>query len=359
MTIKPLKIGNVTIEFPVILAPMAGYTDPVMRMLCRRYGCGLTYTEVVNAEGIVRGQKPTMHILETAPGESPVVAHIYGVNPETMAKAAAIIEKLGRFQLIDINCGCPVRKIVAKGAGAALMKNPEKIFAIVKAVKGACTLPVTVKTRIGFSPNRMNIMEIGHGVEEAGGDAIAIHVRFASQRHIGKADWETLTKIKSELKIPVIGNGGVDVAADAPRMFAETGVDGVMIGRAAVGNPWIFSEIRALMTGESYTPHSAIEHRAVIQEHILRLAKLKELERQCLRRKSRVNIEESTALHFRSHLVGYLKGYRGFGEIRRNFQSLRTIQDVMAAVDKVLSNIGRQEHRMLNAQVAETIEQEE
>ena len=148
-------------------------------------------------------------------------------------------------------------------------------------------------------------------------------------------------------------------AEDVPRALAETGCAAVMVARGAIGNPWIFSEIRALMTGESYTPHSAIEHRAVIQEHILRLAKLKELERQCLRRKSRVNIEESTALHFRSHLVGYLKGYRGFGEIRRNFQSLRTIQDVMAAVDKVLSNIGRQEHRMLNAQVAETIEQEE
>ena len=337
MTIKPLKIGNVMIEFPVVLAPMAGYTDPVMRMLCRRYGCGLAYTEVANAEGIVRGQKPTLHILETAPGEAPVVAHIYGVNPEVMARAAVEIEKLGRFRLIDINCGCPVRKIVAKGAGAALMKKPEKIGAIVKAVKSACSLPVTVKTRIGFSQSQMNISEIAHAAEENGASAIAIHVRFATERHIGKIDWETLAKIKSELSIPVIGNGGVNVAADAPRMFSETGVDGIMIGRAAVGNPWIFDEIHAVLTGRAYTPHSLAEHRAVIEEHIRELLKLKELEKRSGRRKPKVGLDESTALHFRSHLVGYLRGFRGFGEVRRNFQTLRSIDDVMAAVDKVLS----------------------
>jgi tRNA-dihydrouridine synthase B len=339
MKLKPLKIGNVTVELPVVLAPMAGYTDPVMRMLCRRYGCGLAYTEVANSEGIVRGQKPTMHILETTPGEAPVVAHIYGANPEVMARAAVEIEKLGRFQIIDINCGCPVRKIVAKGAGAALMRNPEKIGAIVKAVKSACSLPVTVKTRIGFSPSKMNISEIAHAVEDNGASAIAIHVRFASERHIGKIDWETLARIKTELSIPVIGNGGVNVAADAPRMLSETGVDAVMIGRAAIGNPWIFDEIHAVLTDRPYAPHSRAEHRAVIEEHIRELAKLKELERKCGRRKPRTGTDESTALHFRSHLVGYLKGFRGFGEVRRNFQSLNSTDAVMAAVDKVLSYV--------------------
>jgi len=352
MVLKPLKIGNVTIEFPVVLAPMAGYTDPVMRMLCRRFGCGLAYTEVTNSEGIVRGQKPTMHILETAPDETPVVAHIYGANPEVMAQAAVEIEKLGRFQIIDINCGCPVRKIVAKGAGAALMKKPEKIGAIVKAVKSACSLPVTVKTRIGFSASQMNISEIGHAVEENGASAIAIHVRFATERHTGGADWETLAKIKSELSIPVIGNGGVNVAADASRMFAETGVDAIMIGRAAIGNPWIFDEINAVLTGHPYAHHSKAEHRALIEEHLRELAKLKELEKRCGRRKHKVGLDESTALHFRSHLVGYLRGLRGFGEVRRNFQSLRTTADVMAAVDKVLSYTSAKEQLSLENALA-------
>jgi len=222
------------------------------------------------------------------------------------------------------------------------MKSPEKIGAIVKAVKSACSLPVTVKTRIGFSPSKMNISEVAHAVEENGASAIAIHVRFASERHVGKIDWETLAKIKSELSIPVIGNGGVNVAADAPRMLAETGVDGVMIGRAAIGNPWIFDEIHALFTDRQYVPHSMAEHRAVIEEHLRELAKLKELEKKCKRRRHKghtATIDESSVLHFRAHLVGYLRGFRGFGEVRRNFQSLHTTADVLAAVDKVLANV--------------------
>jgi tRNA-dihydrouridine synthase B len=315
---------------------MAGYTDNAFRSLCRRYHSGAVFTEVVNAEGIVRGSRPTLHLLETLPGERPIAAHIYGANPDSMAQAAAIIEKLGRFDFIDINCGCPVRKIVAKGAGAALMKTPEKIETIVRAIRSAVALPVTVKTRIGYSPDKMNISEVAHAVEAGGGQAIFIHARFAANQHRGPADWETLARIKTERTIPVIGNGGVLVAQDALDMFSQTHVDGVMIGRAAVGNPWIFDEIRCLAEGKPYTAHSLEEHRAVIFEHLEKLTAL--TKKQYRRRKSKRPIEDSAVLQFRAHLVRYLAGFHGFSEVRRRLQNLHSPAALQEAVDSVIAN---------------------
>jgi hypothetical protein len=168
-----LSIGNVTLDIPVILAPMAGYTDVAMRPACLHLGCGMVMTEVVSAEGVIRDSHRTLHILDTAPGERPIAAHLYGADPGALAAAAAICEEMGRFDSIDINCGCPVRKIVAKGAGAALMAKPERIEAIVCAVRAAVRLPVTVKTRIGLRPDRLNISEVAQAVEGAGAAAIA------------------------------------------------------------------------------------------------------------------------------------------------------------------------------------------
>ena len=334
--IRPLSIGPLTIPFPVLLAPMAGYTDCAFRSLCRRYGSGAVFTEVVNAEGVIRDSRPTFHLLETLPGERPIAAHIYGANPDSLAQAAAIIEKLGRFDFIDVNCGCPVRKIVAKGAGAALMKSPEKIEAIVRSIRGAVSLPVTVKTRIGYAPDRMNISEVAHAVEAGGGHAIFIHARFATNVHRGPADWDTLARIKAERSIPVIGNGGVSRAQDALDMFAQTRVDGVMIGRAAVGNPWLFDEIRRLMDGAPHAPHTLAEHRAVIMEHIEKLTALTGKEHR--RRKSKLPPEDSAVLLFRAHLVRYLAGFRGFAEVRRNLQTLHTRAGLAEAVDGVIAN---------------------
>ena len=330
--LQPLKIGNVTVDFPVILAPMAGYTDVVMRTLARRYHCGMAYTEVTSAEGIVRGSKQTLHMLETAPGERPIAAHIYGANPDILAQAAAFLERTGRFQTIDLNCGCPVAKVVAKGAGAALMKHPEKIAQIIRAIKQAVSLPVTVKTRLGVSPERMNISEIAHAVEESGGSAIAIHARFVTGRHTGQADWPALARIKSERSIPVIGNGGVLSAADVLRMFAETGVDGVMIGKAAVGNPWIFQEAWSVLHGHRIQPPSMQERRSVIEEHLRALIAHKERAGKS-RRHPQNGAEQSAVLHFRAHLVGYIKGFKKSAEVRRTLQDMRQVADVMAAVD--------------------------
>ncbi len=335
-TLKPLKIGSLTVDFPVMLSPMAGYTDVIMRSLARQYRCGMTYTEVTSAEGLVRGSKQTLQMLETAPGEQPIAAHIYGANPEILAQAAVFIERMGRFQTIDLNCGCPVAKVVAKGAGAALIKHPEKIAQIVKAIKQAVSLPVTVKTRLGVTPERMNISEIAQAVEESGGSAIAIHARFVTGRHTGQADWPALARIKAERSIPVIGNGGVASAADVVRMIAETGVDGVMIGKAAVGNPWIFQEAWSALQGEPIQPPSIEERRSIIEKHLRLLIEHKEHTGKS-RRHPQNSAELSAVLHFRAHLVGYIRGFKKSAEIRRTLQGMRRVADVMAAVNSLES----------------------
>lgn len=319
-----------------MLAPMAGYTDSAFRSLCMKYKCSLTYTEVVSAEGASRGGMQTMHLLETAPGERPIGAHLYGANPEALASAAALIEKMDRFDFIDINCGCPVPKIVRKGAGAALMRSPETIELIVRTVKAAVSLPVTVKTRIGLAPDKMNISEVAHAVETGGGSAIAIHARFASKRHSGDADWQALAKIKAERSIPVIGNGGISSVDDAFRMISETGVDGVMIGRAAVGNPWIFQEACCRFNELPWTPHSLEEHRTIIFEHLEALIQLKQKERR-FRRKNSLTVDQAAVLHFRAHLHQYLRGFRGWPDVRRNLNTMHQIEEVKQAVDWVLS----------------------
>ena len=334
--LKPLRIGALLVDFPVMLAPMAGYTDAVMRSLARRHHCGMVFTEVISAEGIVRGSKQTFHILDTLPGERPIAAHLYGSNPDTLAQAALLLEKTGCFHAIDLNCGCPVSKIVAKGAGAALMKHPDKIANIVRTIKQAVSLPVTVKTRLGVAPGRMNISEIAQAMEESGGDAITIHARFATACHTGPADWLALAKIKSERVIPVIGNGGVASAADALKMVAETGVDGVMIGKAAVGNPWIFHEVRSALRGKPTQPHSHKEHRAVIEDHLRLLVTHKEKARK-IKRRPRYSAEVDAVLHFRAHLVGYFRGFEKCNELKRKLQTLRTVDDVLMVVDEQLA----------------------
>jgi len=331
-----LKIGTLTVNPPVALAPMAGYTDVAFRMLCRKYHCGATLTEVVNAEGTVRSGRQTLDLLEAGPDEHSVGAHIYGANPDTLASAAAIIEKMKRFDFIDINCGCPVPKIVRKGAGAALMRNPEKIEQIVRNVRSAVSFPVTVKTRIGLSPNQINISEVAHAVEAGGGSAIFLHARVASNRHSGPADWETIARIKSERSIPIVGNGGISNAGDVLRMFEQTGVDGVMIGRAAVGNPWLFDEIFSLLNDKPFIPHSIEEHRSVILTHLEHLAAIKRNERR-YQKKNKMSADQAAALHFRAHLHQYLKGFPGWPEVRRNLNTMHTLQDIISAVDRVLA----------------------
>ena len=339
MKIAPLRIGELLVDVPLLLAPMAGYTRLPFRTICKRLGCRLAFTEVVAAEGIVRRSPQTLRFLESLPEERPVAAHIYGSKPDSLAGAAQIVESLGRFDLIDINCGCPVSKIMCKDAGVALMREPDKIRAIVQAVSWAVSLPVTVKTRLGISRELFNISEVAHAIEEGGASAIFLHARFASDKHSGPADLETLERIKKERSIPVIGNGGITEARHAIDMLQQTGVDGVMVGRAAIGNPWIFEEIYSLWTGKPYHPPSREECREVIAEHLHRLYELTMVENRA-RKPRRQATERDVCRRFRGHLVAYLSGMRGLRNLRKHLMEMDSMEAVMAAVDEVLNNDG-------------------
>jgi nifR3 family TIM-barrel protein len=334
--LKPLRFGGLEVGFPVVLAPMAGYTDRACRMMCRRFGCELAMTEVANAQGLVHGSKPTFHILETGSGEHPVAAHIYGSDPDVMAEAARRIERLERFDFIDINCGCPVRKIVARGAGVALMKTPARIEAIVAAVRAAVAMPVTIKTRLGLTPETHNVEEVVAAAEAGGAAAVFVHARYASARHSGPADWEALAAVKAAARVPLAGNGGVDEPADALRMLGQTGVDGVMIGRAAIGRPWIFEDVAALAGGEAVPVRSPGFIRDVVSSHLAAVVVLKEREYR-IRRHARLTIEHAAVLAFRGHLHQYLAGRPRWARARRRLNDLETRDDVMAVVNSVLS----------------------
>lgn len=335
--LSPLRIGSLAVPFPVVLAPMAGYTDGAFRSVSRQQGCGLTYTEVVNAEGIVHGSRPTLFLLETLPGERPVAAHIYGCRPDVMAEAAVIIERLNRFDLIDVNAGCPVRKIVAKGCGAALMRDPDKIRDIVQAMTAAVSLPITVKTRIGTTPDALSIRDVAQAAHEGGASAIAIHARTADRKHGGPADWEALASVKAESRIPVIGNGGVNEPDGALRMMRETGVDGVMIGRAAIGAPWIFDDIRQRALGLPAVQRTVENRKSVIMTHVRLLAALKERDPR-RRRKSGMAPDIGAALHFRPFLLKYLTPFQARSDIARQLQSIRTLSDVVALIEAAINN---------------------
>ena len=350
------KLGTFTTNTPVFLAPMAGFTNAAMRRVSHRFGAALTYTEMVNAAGILHASDKTWHLLETLPDEGPVVAHLFGADPNELADATARVSAVGRFVALDLNAGCPMRKITTKGAGAALMKQPDLIGRIVAAMCAATTLPVTVKTRIGARPDKVLVLEILHAVEAAGGAAITVHGRFATQEHSGEVRLDLLAEVKRASRIPVIGNGGVRDAADALQMFRETGVDAVMIARGATGNPWIFREIaealapgapvshfRKCETEAAITEDPAHAHppqrdlaeiRAVLEEH---LAGELELQRQ-LHAHHRLPShalppDQAAVVTFRAHLFRYLHGLKGSSYVRGHLNTMRTFEDIRAALD--------------------------
>lgn len=319
-----------------MLSPMAGYTDAAFRSICKENGAGACYTEVTSAEGIRRDSQKTFQFLEVSKLDHPIAGHIFGKSVEAMVEAAQYIEQLGRFDWIDLNCGCPVRKVVRRGAGAALMKEPEQIGEIVRAVKKAVSLPVSVKTRIGFSPAFPDHLTIAKIVEDAGADMIAVHGRLACNFHKGEADWEKIGEIKQALKIPVLGNGGVNTPEDATEMVRVSGVDGMLIGRGAVGNPWLFSQISNHWKNLPVELPSLGTRRAVIEMHLLRLVEMTTNTAQGRRCKTKYNPEQSACLHFRPHLAQYMKGLRGRRELLQHLNEMHDVQTVMTAVDKVL-----------------------
>jgi tRNA-dihydrouridine synthase B len=328
---RPLSVGSLRMPFPVWMAPMAGYTDAALRSVCAEMGAGMTFTEVVQAGGVARRIPITLFMLETHPAEGCVAAHMYGADPGEMADAAAVAEETGRFAAFDLNCGCPVRKIVAKGAGVALMKDPDRVFRIVEAVVRTISLPVTVKTRLGLKDGQPLVRGVAEAAQAAGASALIVHARYAEHRHGGPAEWEALAALKSELKIPLIGNGGVERPEDADRMLAETGADGVMIGRAAVGRPWIFRQISNRWNGEPEFCPTLGQRLEIVERHLRRLVDLMEAER-AHRRPGPHTAEKAAILAFRGRLVQAMAGREGVKKLMRAIQTLETVDELMQRI---------------------------
>lgn len=265
-----LKIGNVTLENNLILAPMAGVTDLPFRLLCKEQGAGLICTEMISAKAIYFKNKNTETLMEIDERERPVSLQLFGSDPDLMAEIARQIEPRN-FDILDINMGCPVPKVVNNGEGSALMKNPRLVHEIVSKVSKAIEKPLTVKIRKGFTEDCVNAVEIAKIAEDAGAAAIAVHGRTREQYYAGNADWDIIRQVKEAVSIPVIGNGDVDSPKKAEALVRETGCDGIMIGRAVQGNPWLFSQILHYQKTGELLPKPGMEE---VKEMILRHAKM-------------------------------------------------------------------------------------
>ena len=308
------KIGSVEMENPFILAPMAGVTDLPFRMLCKEQGAGLLCTEMVSAKAISFHNKNTISLMQIDPSEHPVSMQIFGSEPDLMAEVAKSIEEQP-FDILDINMGCPVPKVVNNGEGSALLKNPELIREIVTQVSHAVKKPVTAKIRIGFEGYPVDPVEIAKIIEDSGAAAVAVHGRTREQYYSGKADWEIIRQVKEAVSIPVIGNGDVTSPERADAMVKETGCDGVMIARGAQGNPWIFSEmIEHERTGRIPSRPTNEE----IRKMMLRHAKL-----QLQYKGEYLGIRE-----MRKHVAWYTKGLPGSAKLREEINRVESYAEL-------------------------------
>lgn len=319
-------IGPVKIPNRLVLAPMAGVTDAVFRALCKKEGAGLVFTEMVSDQGLIYSNAESHSIVEISPEEHPIGVQLFGSRPEFMAEAAQIVLRK-RPDFIDINMGCPVPKVVKNREGCALMLEPGLAAEIIKAVRTASGLPVTVKIRKGWDEQHVNAVEFAQVCEEAGASAITVHGRTRAQFYSGKADWDIIRQVKQAVTVPVIGNGDIWEPQDVLRMLETTGCDGVMIGRGSLGNPWIFSRALALLAGEALPPPSPDDRIKMALLH---------LKMTVARRGERAGVP-----YMRKHIGWYLKGIPNAARVRDLINTVRTSAEVERILLEFLARLRR------------------
>lgn len=312
-----MKIGTITTSNNTIFAPLAGISNLPMRLMAKQAGCGLVCSEMISSNGLVYGSEKTVRLLDSTAAEKPLSVQIFGSDPKIMADAAAIVQSSGA-DILDINFGCSVKKILKSGSGSALMKDPDKTFALLTAVRKAITIPMTIKIRSGWEPSGDQALTIAKIAQDCGADAVAVHPRTATQGFRGKADWDIISRVKKSLTIPVIGNGDIVTAEDALEMKTTTGCDGIMVGRAAIGNPMIFGQILALEKGEKTQDLDDLQRISMMMGYL---------------DASITYLGEKNACYMmRSRLCWFVKGMRNASRFR---ESIRFISSGKEAKEKI------------------------